>query len=242
MSPRRTGRLSGRLSGLMPERRERLPEDGVAVVRQAVGFCLDYPAYDLFDRLPLIQAAMSEYAGHPPASAVTEFAEWLGGTEPMRAEEHYVSVFDTRNRRSLHLTWWSDGDTRRRGFSLAAIKARYRAHGLTPPGGDELPDFLPVMLEYAALEPQDGTALLQEHRAGLELLRFALVEADTPYALLLGAVCDTLPGPSPKNAAEARRMAPPPPGLEMVGLGGGPGRFAFEQPRVPEVADDSVGH
>ncbi|MFI6705125.1 nitrate reductase molybdenum cofactor assembly chaperone [Nonomuraea sp. NPDC050478] len=201
-------------------RRPRLSADGVAVVRRAAGMCLRYPDRALFDRLPLIRAALAETGAHPPVSAVAEFAEHLAGLEPLRAEEHYVAVFDVRNRRSLHLTWWTDGDTRRRGFSLAAIKARYRAHGLTPPGRDELPDYLPVVLEYATLEREDGTELLQEHRAGLELLRFALVKAATPYARLLEAVCGTLPGASPGTPEEAARMARRPigGGPELVGL------------------------
>ncbi|SEU41899.1 nitrate reductase molybdenum cofactor assembly chaperone [Nonomuraea wenchangensis] len=201
-------------------RRSSLSADGVAVVRRAAGLCLRYPDQALFDRLPLIRAALAETGAHPPVAAVAAFAEHLAGQDPLRAEEHYVAVFDLRNRRSLHLTWWSDGDTRRRGFSLAAIKERYRAHGLTPPGSDELPDYLPVVLEYATLEREDGTNLLQEHRAGLELLKFSLVKAATPYARLLEAVCGTLPGASPRTAEEAARMARRPPGVgpELVGL------------------------
>jgi nitrate reductase assembly molybdenum cofactor insertion protein NarJ len=39
------------------------------------------------------------------------------------------------------------------------------------------------VLEYAAIaDPVDGPVLLQEYRASIELLRFALIEADTPYA------------------------------------------------------------
>ncbi|MEV0590390.1 nitrate reductase molybdenum cofactor assembly chaperone [Nonomuraea cavernae] len=202
-------------------RRPRLSADGVAVVRRAAGLCLRYPDQTLLDRLPLIRAALAETGTHPPVAAVSEFAEHLAGQELLRAEEHYVSIFDTRNRRSLHLTWWTDGDTRRRGFSLAAIKARYRAHGLTPPGSDELPDYLPVVLEYATLEREDGAELLQEHRGGLELLKFALIGAATPYARLLEAVCGTLPGDSPRTREEAAQMARRPldGGPELVGLG-----------------------
>jgi nitrate reductase molybdenum cofactor assembly chaperone NarJ/NarW len=197
-----------------------LSEAGRAVVHRAAGLCLHYPDQSLFGRLPLIRAALCETGAHPAVTVVAKFAAHLADQEPLRAEEHYVAIFDTRNRRSLHLTWWSDGDTRRRGLSLATLKARYRAHGLVPPGGEELPDYLPAVLEYASLEPRDGTALLTEHRAGLEQLRFALLDAGTPYALLLEAVCGTLPGPSPRTREEARAMArrSADAGPELVGL------------------------
>ncbi|MFI6455678.1 nitrate reductase molybdenum cofactor assembly chaperone [Streptosporangium amethystogenes] len=201
-------------------RKRRPSANDRAVVRRAAGLCLDYPDQDLFDRLPLIRAALAESGAHPTVAAVAGFADHLATEEPLRAEKHYVATFDTRNRRSLHLTWWSDGDTRRRGFSLAALKARYRAHGMIPPEAAELPDYLPVVLEYAALEPEDGTALLLEHRAALELLRFALIEAGTPYAALLEAVSGTLPGPSPRTREEARALGRLPlnTGPELVGL------------------------
>ncbi|WP_110943956.1 nitrate reductase molybdenum cofactor assembly chaperone [Streptomyces niger] len=197
-----------------------------AVLRRAAGLCLDHPDRTLLDRLPLITAALDGTAASDAAADVRTFVAYLAEQDPLRAGEHYVAVFDTRNRRSLHLTWWSDGDTRRRGHSLAALKARYRAHGLHP-AETELPDHLPVVLEYAAHEPADGTALLQEHRTGLELLRLALVEAGTPYALLLRAVCATLPGPSPRTEQEARALYARSPaarvpadlaGPELVGL------------------------
>ncbi|GGL94078.1 nitrate reductase molybdenum cofactor assembly chaperone [Streptomyces fumigatiscleroticus] len=200
---------------------------GHAVLHRAAGLCLGYPDQVLLDRLPLIRAALARTAPSDAAADLSAFTGHLAEQDPVRAGEDYVAVFDTRNRRSLHLTWWSDGDTRRRGHSLAALKARYRAHGLHP-GEDELPDHLPVVLEYAAHEPRDGSALLQEHRTGLELLRLSLTRAGTPYALLLQAVCATLPGPSPRTEQEARALTAPsaalrPPadlaGPELVGRG-----------------------
>ena len=44
--------------------------------------------------------------------------------------EHYVATFDRRRRCCLYLTWWTDGETRRRGQSLATLKERYRRGGL----------------------------------------------------------------------------------------------------------------
>jgi nitrate reductase delta subunit len=146
------------------------------------------------------------------------FLDSADATTPFDHARHYVSVFDTRRRCCLYLTWWSDGETRRRGASLAALKQRYRAAGVEL-GSSELPDFLPVVLEYAALtDLADGLALLQEHRAGVELLRLALLDAGTPYAAVLEAVCSLLPGPSPADVAAAKALARTGPPSEQVGL------------------------
>ncbi|MFI8101944.1 nitrate reductase molybdenum cofactor assembly chaperone [Streptomyces sp. NPDC086023] len=188
-----------------------------ALVRLVAGHCLRYPDSDLYGAFPALRAAL---AGAPaePARLIGAFLDHAEATEPLRMCAEYTSTFDTRNRRCLYLTWWSDGDTRRRGLSLVRIKRTYRDHGLEFTG-EELPDFLPVALEFAARRPEAGTALLQEHRAGLELLRLALSAADTPYTRLLEAVCATLPGPSPETRAEAKALARNGPPQELVGAG-----------------------
>jgi anaerobic selenocysteine-containing dehydrogenase len=82
-----------------------------------------------------------------------------------------------------------------------------------------LPDYLPMVLEYAAIvDPADGTALLQEYRSSVELLRLALVERGTPYAGVLTAVCSTLPGASPADRKAVMAMAAAGPPTESVGL------------------------
>ncbi|HEY1175183.1 MAG TPA: nitrate reductase molybdenum cofactor assembly chaperone, partial [Phytomonospora sp.] len=129
----------------------------------------------------------------------------------------------------LYLTWWSDGETRRRGSALAGLKERYRRSGADFAHA-ELPDFLPAVLEFGATVDLDaGLALLQEHRPGLELLRLALLEAATFYAGPVEAVCALLPGASPADVEAAKALARGGPprervGLELLPYGAGAGR------------------
>ena len=74
---------------------------------------------------------------------------------------------------------------------MLEFKAAYRAAGFEPSDA-ELPDYLPMVLDFAALTPR-GAALLRRHRADLELLRHALHEAGTPYADVADAICAQLP-------------------------------------------------
>lgn len=182
------------------------------VVRLVAARCLAYPDERLCEELPLLRRAL---AGTP--GGLAEFLDHVGRTPLLDLAAHYTDTFDTRNRRCLYLTWWTDGDTRRRGLSLVGIKRTYREHGLEF-DSDELPDFLPAALEFAARHEEPGTALLQEHRAGLELLRLALADAGTPYTRVLEAVCSTLPGPSPRTKEEAKALARSGPPRELVGL------------------------
>ncbi|MFE0171524.1 nitrate reductase molybdenum cofactor assembly chaperone [Streptomyces sp. NPDC059002] len=181
-----------------------------ALVRLVAGRLLQYPDERLYADLDLLHEAVDE-------PALRAFIAHARVQHPLDLAAHYTDVFDTRNRRCLYLTWWSDGDTRNRGLSLVRVKQVYREHGLEF-ASEELPDFLPVLLEFAAREEAAGTALLEEHRAGLELLRLAVTDHGTPYARVLEAVCGTLPGPSPKTRAEAKSLARSGPPRETVGL------------------------
>ncbi|MBC9717381.1 nitrate reductase molybdenum cofactor assembly chaperone [Streptomyces sp. TRM66268-LWL] len=193
------------------------PRDA-AVICQAASLLLQYPDDTVRDRLPLVAAAVAGLRPGTSHTALTTLLDHIATAPPRQLAEHYVALLDRRRRCCLYLTWWADGETRRRGQALADLKARYRRAGLEL-DGRELPDHLPVVLEYAATgDLADGLMLLQEHRAGLELLRLALREAGSPYAAAVAAVCALLPGPSPQDRAAARRLARQGPPSETVGL------------------------
>ena len=106
----------------------------------------------------------------------------------------------------------------RRGEVLAGFKAAYRESGFLVNTAGELPDYLPMVLEFAAVaDPEAGEALLREYRPSLELLRIGLAEDGTPYADVVAAVCATLPGASPKDRAAVQALVGGPP-TESVGL------------------------
>ncbi|MEU1339105.1 nitrate reductase molybdenum cofactor assembly chaperone [Streptomyces sp. NPDC090075] len=162
-----------------------MPSD--AVFYQAAALCLTYPDDDFVARLPLLREA---------APQLREFTDHATVTPPQELAAHYVQVFDFKNRHSLYLSWWQDGDTRRRGMSLVRFKDLYKAYGMEFTG-EELPDFLPAVLEFTART--GNTDLLTEHRDCLEQLRCRLADFGTPYASVLDAVCATLP-PAPTGA------------------------------------------
>lgn len=189
-----------------------------AVICQAASVLLQYPDETVREQLPLVAGALTALPAGPAREALTGFLAHLQVTPPRDAAETYVATFDRRRRCCLYLTWWTDGETRRRGHALAVLKERYRRAGLEP-AAHELPDYLPLALEYAATgDLADGLMLLQEHRPGIELLRLALRDAGSPYHAVVEAVCTLLPGPSPQDRAAAQRLARGGPPTETVGL------------------------
>ncbi|MYU51483.1 MULTISPECIES: nitrate reductase molybdenum cofactor assembly chaperone [Streptomyces] len=208
-----------------------------ALIRWVAAQCLCYPDERLLrEQLPLMREALAELAGPSAAPEHTRspsspesagdaaaglpaFLDHLAATPELDLAAHYVATFDSRNRRCLYLTWWTTGDTRNRGAALVAVKDFYRRYGMAGDFGGELPDFLPVMLEFAALAGDAaGTELLDGHRAGLELLRLSVEQSGSPYAAVLRAVCGTLPGPSPRTREEAKALARSGPPQELVGI------------------------
>lgn len=187
-----------------------------AVVRQVSGLLLEYPEQQLISLVPSLRAALAE-TGSSTEPAEEVFA-WLTARPLPEVQAEYVQEFDLSKRHSLHLTYWTDGDTRRRGEALAAFKEVYRAHGALP-DGTELPDYLPLVLEFAAkVAPEDGYELLQRYRPSLELLRLALRDDGLPHSGVLALVCSTLPGVSPEDKQTVMQTAGYGPPTETVGL------------------------
>jgi nitrate reductase molybdenum cofactor assembly chaperone NarJ/NarW len=187
-----------------------------AAAWQAQSLLLDYPDEHLRARLDLlhrIAAGLDE----PVAAPLRRFLRHAGSTPLADLAADYVATFDHRKRCCLYLTYYAHGDTRRRGMALLRLKQTYAAAGLRLTD-DELPDHLAVMLEYAAAEPRAGAGLLVEHRAGLELLRLALHDAGSPWALVLDSVSATLPPLRGEQHEAVARLAAEGPPEEQVGL------------------------
>ncbi|MFI7542815.1 nitrate reductase molybdenum cofactor assembly chaperone [Actinoplanes sp. NPDC049599] len=196
-----------------------------ARIFQLASLLLTYPDAELLDAGEQLGAAAAGVA-HPAARGqLTEFLDRLLAAAPIAAQRDYVRTFDLRRKSGLYLTYYLHGDTRKRGMALLVLKQRYRAHGLRLADG-ELPDLLPVVLEFAATAgPGAGEAPLRQHRQGLELLRAALAEAGSPYRLLLDAVCTVLPDLTDADRATIAALAADGPPVETVGLdsiGAGP--------------------
>jgi nitrate reductase molybdenum cofactor assembly chaperone NarJ/NarW len=152
---------------------------------------LQYPTATLFEGLDALDAAVADVSSKESRESLRQFLAWLRATPPTEVAQHYVETFDLRRRCALYLTYYRFGDTRKRGMAMLSFKTAYRVAAFVPTD-DELPDYLPLVLEFASLSPR-GVELLRSRRGDLELLRRALRQAGTPYAAVVDAVCSQLP-------------------------------------------------
>jgi nitrate reductase delta subunit len=147
-----------------------------------------------------------------------EFAAWYAEESLGELQRGYVETFDFARRHSLHLTYHLHGDSRRRGMALLELKRAYVEAGFEPTDA-ELPDFLPLMLEFAALAPPErGRELLERHRVAIELVRAGLSRDGSRWLAPVGLVVDGLGGMSARQLARLKRLAAEGPPTEEVGL------------------------
>ena len=203
------------------------------VTYQAASLVLSYPDESLLASLDTIEAAL---AGTPVAAQFADVLGHLHGSDLITLQSFHVQEFDLSRRHALHLTYWTEGDTRRRGEVLTRFKRVYRDSGLLVDTGGELPDHLPMVLEFAVHDPERGAELLQQWRPSLELLRIGLEEDDLPHAGVLRAICATLPGESPASRAEVQALVQAIQPVETVGLepyGAEPSAAFLGMPAMP---------
>ena len=179
---------------------------------------LQYPSPELRGAAVAARELEITPARGQQAARLHEFCGWYAGRAVPDLQARYVDAFDFSKQCSLHLTYHVHGDRRQRGLALLALKERYRAAGFDPPG-NELPDYLPLMLELAALaSPPAGASLLEEHRVAIELVRAGLQRDDSPFEPVLDAVVAGLGRLSSAKLARIRRLAAEGPTAEEVGL------------------------
>ncbi|MPY39095.1 nitrate reductase molybdenum cofactor assembly chaperone [Streptomyces phyllanthi] len=217
------------------------PEEtaGRALTLRLVSLLLQYPDAELTTARAELTTVVEALPVTPAAEHLARFTGWFAAQDPEALERHYVEMFDLRRKSSLYLTYYLHGDTRRRGMALLTLNQRYRAAGWDTDGG-ELPDHLPVVLEFAALAgPGGGEAPLRRHRRGLELIHRALTDADSPYGHVLAALLTLLPPPTEADRAAVAQLVAEGPPNEEVGLDPygtyGEGEFAPPGTFVPPL-------
>jgi|SRR5690625_53314 len=206
-----------RAPALTPLEPVRLSDEDRVVAHMAASVLLDYPEADRTPSYPLVREAVAHL--RPPVRQ--RFWTFLDHAEEVGQQAlaaHYVETFDQKRRCSMYLSYFLTGDTRKRGAALVRFIEAYRAAGweMERP---ELPDFLPVVLEFSARgDAQIAAGLLGSHREGIEVLRSALTSLASPYAQVVEAVCLTLPPVTDKVRDKYLQLITAGPPSEMVGL------------------------
>ncbi|MGO4566945.1 nitrate reductase molybdenum cofactor assembly chaperone [Rhizobium sp. 2YAF20] len=164
---------------------------------RALAALLSYPTEAL-------QAAMSEIAqvladdgiiAAPQLPAICAFLNEMAAADIYDLQERYVALFDRSRTLSLHLFEHIHGESRDRGQAMADLITLYQQHGLEM-AIDELPDFLPLFLEFLSLLPEaEARTMLTEPAGILRALTDRLAARNTGYMTVMAALADIAAAP-----------------------------------------------
>jgi len=162
---------------------------------------------------PEIQAALGEMAEALEQERVLPERErralWalmrqMAQTDLMELQERYIRLFDRGRALSLHLFEHIHGESRDRGQAMVDLLEVYRQHGFEL-NARELPDYLPLFLEYLAQRPEsEALELLGEALHVIALLGARLAERGSDYHIVFEAL-SALVG-EPADIADIRRQ------------------------------------
>lgn len=153
---------------------------------------LSYPDDALREHLDELRLALRQEAALQPSrlGELNALIDSLCVQTAIDAEADYVQLFDSGRRTSLHLFEHVHGDSRDRGPALIDLAQTFEAAGLVLAEG-EMPDHLPVVLEFASTQPpREAQALLAEMAHLFNVIFSALHKRRSRYASALGALIE----------------------------------------------------
>jgi nitrate reductase delta subunit len=159
---------------------------------RVLGALLGYPNGELRAALPELGDALGADCGLSKSrmAELDSLMRSMSASDPYDVETRYVETFDRGRATSLHLFEHVHGDSRDRGPALVDLLQTYERAGLHLEGR-ELPDHLPVVLEFASTQPDKvAREFLGEMAHILTAVFSALRERESPYASVIAAVLE----------------------------------------------------
>jgi nitrate reductase delta subunit len=170
----------------------------MAVSYRALAALLSYPTPELQAATDEIATALESEGMLRPRliAGLRDLLLDLRNKDIYQLQERYVDLFDRGRAVSLHMFEHVHGESRDRGQAMADLIALYGGHGLEMQPG-ELPDYLPLFLEFLSLLPvAEAQALLAEPADILRALAERLGTRDPGYAAVLEALAELAQAPA----------------------------------------------
>jgi nitrate reductase delta subunit len=162
----------------------------MTITYKALAALLAYPTADLLAALPEIGTVIEGEAklGRRERRALHALGAELAASDLIDAQERYVALFDRGRATSLHLFEHVHGESRDRGQAMVDLSAAYAQAGLALTA-NELPDYLPVLLEFLSLQPEAvAHDMLEDCARIVRGIGDALAKCDSAYAAVFSAV------------------------------------------------------
>lgn len=157
---------------------------------RALAALLSYPTAQLVDALDEIDDVLDREDVVPVVER-TELARLISELRTgdlYDLQERYGLLFDRTRALSLHLFEHVHGESRDRGQAMVDLLKLYEEGGYTPTPS-ELPDFLPLFLEYASTRgPREAIALVGQPANVIAALSERLAKRRSAYAAVMAAL------------------------------------------------------
>ncbi len=158
-------------------------------IYKLLSLLLAYPDKELAQHWPDIKQSLQNLDDltAQDKAGLTGFVDWAASLPLIRLQAEYVNTFDLMAENSLYLTYHLfDEQDRDRGPALVELAELYKATGFAIADG-ELPDYLPLILEYVATmeEESSARAFLQQTAQAVGIIAGNLEKHESPYAPLL---------------------------------------------------------
>ena len=146
---------------------------------------LHYPDEELFNRLDEIASAANHSRPAEIESAIQAFVNELTTHSLIQVQERYTAVFDIDTKTTMNMTYHAFGDNEKRAAALAHLQHNYEQAGWERITG-ELPDYLPMMLEFLSICPHpEHAGPVWQCLQGMQPLVARLEKKAPVYAALL---------------------------------------------------------
>jgi nitrate reductase delta subunit len=190
------------------------PSRHPALLLRALSALLAYPDAAIRAALPEIIDAVnaSRAIGKKHKEGLIALAESIQAQEPLKAEAYYVEMFDRGRRTSLDLFEHVYQDGRKRGPAMLELRERYHNAGMEP-ASDELPDHLPMLLEYLSCRNKSEIReTLTEAAHIFRKIGNTLMKRDSPYAAVMSALLAV----AHESGLDADAPTPPPEDIDAL--------------------------
>jgi nitrate reductase delta subunit len=187
---------------------------------KALSALLSYPTVELQQAGGELAAALDAeglVTGHV-RTALQRLIDDIAGGDLYDLQERYTLLFDRTRSLSLHLFEHVHGESRDRGQAMIDLKAMYEQAGLDI-SASELPDFLPLFLEYLSTLPaNEACATLGQPTHILAALAERLRKRKSPYEAVFRALSAlAVAKPRPEDVAILMQEPDPDP-LDLAAL------------------------
>ena len=161
-------------------------------VYKVLSVLLEYPTKDLVAHWEDINQIISELPSlaSEDKKILSGFTLWASNLSLTKFQADYVDNFDMTAENSLYLTYHLfDEQDRDRGPALIELTELYKSTGFEI-GSGELPDYLPLILEYVSTMNDEASALafLQQTAQAADIIASNLEKNESPYAPLVRMV------------------------------------------------------